>query len=814
MPRLSISEPRSSNVYIVSIQKYFCAPLVLHLQITVVFCAIMTRLLIFMLNCTSIKLLCTAFVLMLVAQTQAAPQLDIPTVTEPVTIDGKLDEPAWQKASQVSLNYVTRPFENTKPPVDTVVKFFENGTELVVAFIAKDDNPENIRAFLRDRDRTSGEDLVGVKIDTYNDGRLAYQYFVNPLGVQTDAIENEMTGNESKSWNGIWESAGQITDEGFVVEIRIPLRLMNFLEENEDKTWGVEFVRFYPRVDNYRISQVPFDRDNACGLCQMGDISGFKDAKQGEKITIVPTAVAGASRSRDVLETRDWEYERTQEIGVDVNWGITPELTFSGTLNPDFSQVEADEAQLNINNSFNLFFSEQRPFFVENADYFSSIENLVYTRNINSPDYGAKLTGRVQNHSVGVFVANDISTSFIIPGNRGSSVATLEEKSVNFAGRYRFDYSDDFSVGVVSTLRSSDSYQNLVNAIDTRYRLSEQDTLRVQVVHTSTDYPEDLFLDFCDNDCSQDSDLNEAALRTRTDDTIKGLLYRINYERENENYFLRARRIVIDADYRADLGFQNNADRQRYVFGAGYRWYNEESWWNRVQVSGDWDITHNDNGELIEKELEAQVGVRADLQSYFEFGYETRDRVGLRLDGSSLAIDGNTTLFTESAFKLYGEMQPNAFIEFYSFLRMGDRIDLVNNRLGEQVFAENGFDLNIGINTSVSLDYTYSELDSADQSLFVANLIDTRITYQLDPRQFLRLIIAYSDIDRNPNNYVVEVEEKSRNLGFQLLYSYKVNPLTKFFVGYSQSAFENEDLNKLVADNQSLFMKFSYAWLP
>jgi hypothetical protein len=297
----------------------------------------------------------------------ASEKLFIPAVTDEVIIDGKLDEQAWQKASTVSLNYVTRPFENATPPVDTEVRFFENGTELVVAFIAKDDNPENIRAFLRDRDRSSGEDLVGIKVDTYNDGRLAYQFFVNPLGVQTDSIENEMTGNESKSWNGIWESAGQITDTGFIVEIRIPLRLMNFLEIERGMTWGIEFVRFYPRVDNYRISHVPFDRDNACGLCQMGDISGFKDAKQGEKITIVPTAVAGVTRSRAPFETRDWDYERTQEIGVDVNWGITPELTFSGTLNPDFSQVEADEAQLNINNTFNLFFTEQRPFFVENV---------------------------------------------------------------------------------------------------------------------------------------------------------------------------------------------------------------------------------------------------------------------------------------------------------------------------------------------------------------------------------------------------------------------------------------------------------------
>lgn len=744
----------------------------------------------------------------------ASDLLNIPNVSQAVEIDGNIDEDAWQLAAEVPLVYVTRPFENATPPVKTTVKFFENGTELLIAFTAYDDNPDNIRAFLRDRDRSSGEDLVGVKIDTYNDGRLAYQFFVNPLGVQTDSIENQMTGDESKSWNGIWESAGRLTDFGYVVEIRIPLRLMNFLESDAKKTWGIEFVRFYPRIDNYRISHVPFDRDNACNLCQMGDIEGFDNAQQGQNLAIVPTAVAGITKTRDPLLTSDWDKENTQEVGLDVNWGVTPELTFSGTLNPDFSQVEADEAQLNINNNFNLFFDEQRPFFVENADYFSSLQNLVYTRNINSPDYGAKLTGRVQKHSLGVFVANDISTSFIVPGNRGSSVASLDEKSVNFAGRYRYDYSDEFSVGLVSTVRSSDSYQNIVNGVDSRYRITEQDTLRVQVVHSATDYPDALFKSFCDNGCEQASDLSESALRTKTEGTLSGNSYRIYYDRDNEDYYLRARREVDEADYRADLGFNNNVDRKKYVFGGGYRWYNEQSWWNRLEVNGDWDITHNDNGELIERELEGEINLRADLQSYFEFGYETRIQVGLRQNPANLSIDGNTTQFEESSFKAFFEMQPNATLDFSSFVRIGDRIDLTNNRLGKQVYLEQTFDLNLGINTSVSVDYTYSELDSANQSLFVANLIDTRITYQFDPRQFLRLIVAFSDIQRNADNYVVEVDEKSRNLGFQLLYSYKVNPLTKFFLGYSQSAFDNDDINKLVVDNQSLFMKLSYAWLP
>jgi hypothetical protein len=643
---------------------------------------------------------------------------------------------------------------------------------------------------------------------------LAYQFYVNPLGVQTDSIENEMTGNESDSWNGIWESAGQLTDTGFVVEMKIPLRLMNFEESDALKNWGIEFVRFYPRSDSYRLSHVPFDRNNACNLCQMGEASGFKQAQQAQNLVVVPTLVVGSGRSRDPQESLDWEYENNQEVGFDVNWGITPELTLSGTINPDFSQVESDVAQLNINNTFALFFDERRPFFVENEDYFSSNQNLIYTRNINAPDYGAKITGRVDQHSIGFFVANDQSTRFLIPGNLGSTVALIEEESINLASRYRFDYSDDVSVGLISTLRSSDSYENLVLGADTRVRISEQDTVRAQVVSSQTEYPEFLQSDFCDNDCVESEDFSEAALRTANSDNFSGKSYIVRYDREADNYTINARHSASDSDFRADLGFLSTVDRKQSVVGGSYYWRNTNSWWNEIRLNGDWDITHNDNNELIEKELEGYASIQGDYQTLVRAGWRTRDRVGLRENESTLAIDDNTQLFEETSVSLYVQTRPNPVVNYDFFTRVGDRIDFANNRLGEQVFIENKLKLNIGTHVRIELAHTRSDLDADNSDLFLANLFDLRATYQFDTRQFIRLIAIYSDVKRNQSNYSFDVDKRSKDLGLQLLYSYKINPLTKFFIGYSQNAFDDDDVNKLRVNNQSVFMKFSYAWLP
>lgn len=747
---------------------------------------------------------------------QAATQVtsdQVPMLTGEIAVDGKLDEPLWQQAKSLTLDIVTRPFENTKSPVNTTVYIFEDGQTLYVGFIAQDPDIDAISAFYRDRDRVWDDDLVGIKLDPFYNQRLAYQFFVNPLGVQLDAIENEMTGSESDSWNAIWESAGQITDDGYVVEMAIPLRTMNFLENDGPKKWGAEFVRFYPRKDRLRISNLPWDRNNSCFLCQMGILEGFDDATQGQNIAWVPTLVVGAGRERDPFSTNDWTNFDNQEVGLDVKWGITPEVSLQATLNPDFSQVEADVAQVSINNTFALFFAEQRPFFVENADYFSTDQNLVYTRNISSPDFGAKITGQVGQHTFGVFAANDVSAQFIIPGNIGSSIAQFEEDTINSALRYRYDVNPDLSLGWISTLRESDSYHNYVNGVDVRYRVTDQDTIEAQFVRSETQYPDDLFRDFCDADCNEDDDFNEASLRTNQGEAFTGTSWRVDYRHEERDWSTRFTHFAIDEGFRADLGFENSADLNKSIVGGNYDWWNENSWWNRIRVRGDWDITHNDDGEILERELEGYVSIRGIMQSFVEIGFRERDRVGQRLNSGLLSVEGNTDLFFEESYSVFMETRPNPYIYLRNFVRKGDQVDFANNRLGDQLFVESVVDLNIGRHTQLRMRHTYSNLDVNDDILFIARLSDVRLTYQFDPRQFVRAIVTYRNVHRNQSNFTFDVDEYSRSFGLQLLYSYKLNPETRFFVGVSSAGIDEPELGELEETQQSVFMKFSYAFL-
>ncbi|MDH3588721.1 MAG: carbohydrate binding family 9 domain-containing protein, partial [Gammaproteobacteria bacterium] len=294
---------------------------------------------------------------------------EIPRIGADIQVDGVIDESDWAGALTMELDVETRPGENIKPPVRTEVFLGENGSELLVAFRAHDPQPGQIRAYLRDRDSAWSDDMVGIVIDTFNDERFAFEFFTNPFGAQMDLTNDDVNQNEDDSWDAIWNSAGRITKQGFEVEMAIPLQQLRFPRSEGRQTWGIDVLRFYPRSQRHRISNNKQDRGRDCYLCQLEKIRGFACAEPGRNLVIAPTLTINQSDTRsdvtDPLVSGDADFEP----GVDVRWGITPDLTLSATLNPDFSQVEADVAQLSVNEQFELFFPEKRPFFLEGADF-------------------------------------------------------------------------------------------------------------------------------------------------------------------------------------------------------------------------------------------------------------------------------------------------------------------------------------------------------------------------------------------------------------------------------------------------------------
>ena len=348
----------------------------------------------------------------------------IPRLQDGISIDGKLDDAAWNDALVQEIAYENQPGDNIAAPVKTRVRIGYTADALYVAFHATDPDPSQIRAHLRDRDSAFNDDWVGVFLDTFNDNRRGYELIVNPYGVQADLIRDETNTNnqEDASWDGLWQSAGQLTADGYDVEIRIPFSTLRFPRGGGDQKWGISLYRNFPRDKRHQLASHKVPRDSNCFQCEWGKYEGFAGAQQGRNIEVVPTLTVGKPQYRDAANTAWRSGDTSIEPGVDVSWAPSPAMTLNATLNPDFSQVETDQLQLDINNSFALFYQEKRPFFLEGADYFNTQFDVLYTRQIADPDYGLRVTGRTGSGAYGAIVARDASTLVLVGEASGGLV--------------------------------------------------------------------------------------------------------------------------------------------------------------------------------------------------------------------------------------------------------------------------------------------------------------------------------------------------------------------------------------------------------
>ncbi len=713
-----------------------------------------------------------------------AKTYQVPLIDQEVNIDGVLDESIYQNALKIELNYEVDPGYNINPGVKTTAYIIDRGNSIVFAFKASDPNPEKIRAFLRDRDSAYQDDFVGVMLDTYNDERRALEFFVNPLGVQMDLIRDETGGggNEDDSWDAIWDSAGKITAEGYVVEMEIPYNELQMPSAAGEKTWGMSLFRSYPRSVRKQIQNDKLDRDVSCFLCQLSKYTGFANAKRGMDLEITPSVTVIANQLRPSVSSDYSSVDYNVEPSLDINWGINSNLTLNATLNPDFSQVESDSAQLDVNQTFALFFPERRPFFLENSDYFNTHMNLIHTRNVANPDYGVRLVGKSDKNAYGFFFTDDTLTNILLPGVFGSNLASLNQSSINLVGRYRRDFGNSSTVGGLVTRRSAGNYDNTVTSIDGTYRITDKNSVQFQYANSSTQNSQELMNDF---------DLEQKT---------SGDAYSLRYVHSDENWFYHLRHVDYSDDFRADLGFISQVGYRKSLIGSQYTWRpKKSSWWNRFSIYSDWDITHDQQGRLIEKELEASINLNANKQSYF--GISGYTRVAL----------WNDVMYDEDRVGMDFAFQPKSGLTLGGGVSIGDAIDFSNDKIALRTGAYVFSNINLGQHLSMNLNHTFRKYARDRGNVFIANQSDLRFSYQFNIRQRLRLSIINTNVNRDTSLYSPSVDSHTRRLSNQLIYSYKVNPKTLLFLGYSDSGREAQDFD-LTTTNRTFFMKFSYAW--
>jgi len=719
------------------------------------------------------------------------PTFPVTGAQTPIHVDGVLDEPSWDGATVIPLKYEYRPGDNIPAVVATDVMITFDHNYLYVAFRAEDPEPEKIRAHLMDRDQIDTfiqDDHVVVMIDTFNDERRGFQFRVNPLGVQADAIFSETDGIEDFSWDLIWDSAGRITDFGYVIEIGISLKQLRFPRTEDVQTWGFDLARSYPRNVRHRFAAVPKDRDSTCALCQVAKITGFSGLEPGRNVEIDPTLTATRTDAIDESGGSDLEKGDTDvELGVTGSWGITPNITLSATVNPDFSQVEADVAQLEVNERFALFYPERRPFFLEGIDLFSTPIQAVFTRTVVDPAWGLKLTGKEGRHNLGLFVTSDEVNQILIPSNQGTGFATLEGKAESAVVRYRFDVGAASTLGALFTDRQGDDYHNRVAGVDGFFRFSPSTTLRFQALASDTRYPDAI-----------------AEANGQEKGSFSGYAAEARFQHATRNWFAQLNVESYDPGFRADVGFIPRVDT-RLVTAIGQRtfWGEAEDWYTAINIGAIASRTENHDGELTDEFY----------QIFANAGGPWQSNIGVNITRAG-ELFGGVYYDNLDQFGANFELQPSGSVLLAFNVQVGDAIDYVNNQRAEILQANPMVELKLGRRVNITLDHSLRQLDVEGGRLFRANLSQLRLVYHFNVRTLIRGTFQYYNNTSDPSLYTGphRPESEEETLYSEFLFSYKLNPQTVVFVGTSENQLGLPE-RPMGATDRTYFIKLGYAWL-
>jgi hypothetical protein len=711
-------------------------------------------------------------------------RFEVSRKTGPIDVDGVLDEAAWEDALVIPLGYEWFPGDNVPAPVETDCLVTYDDEHLYVAFRALDPDPSAIRAHLMDRDNVRlfvQNDHVGFNVDPFNDERRAFQFRINPLGVQVDAVFSEIDQLEDFSWDTIWASRGRITASGYVVEVAVPLDQLRFPNTDDVQTWGFEAFRNWPRSARHRLASKFTDRDKDCTLCQENKISGFQGIEPGLNLEIDPTLTTRRTDTRSDFPDGDLESgDEEIEAGGFMRWGVTPNISLSGTVNPDFSQVEADVAQLDENTRFALFFPEKRPFFLEGADFYTTPLQAVFTRTVADPKWGTKLTGKQGANAFGVFVAEDRVNNLLIPSNQGSGRAFLQDDVTSGVVRYRRDVGQGSTLGVLYTGRDSEGYSNAVGGIDGLWRFNTSNAVRFQYLSTDTEYPD--ALGFADDDISGDG-------------------WHLQYDHLTRNWVVNVLHTDLDEDFRADYGFIPRVDVKTSEAQVLRRvWSDGDDWYDQLIFGARGTYVSDQSGLKTDQSLRVFADYVGPRQTVVELGAVQGDE---RFRGTLYSVD-----------RVFGafQMKPSGDLGFLVEVEAGDAIDFNNDRQGEVFQVHPQFELRVGRNFNIRLDHVRQTLDVDAGELFTADLSQMIAVYQFNVRAFVRAIVQYQQVDRNGDLYGFPVDEETEDLFTQLLFSYELNPQTVLFVGYTDNRFGFDQVDLTQVD-RTFFVKLGYAFL-
>lgn len=718
------------------------------------------------------------------------PKLETTKAVGAIKIDGKLDDTAWRTAARAA-NFVERdPGDNIEPPVKTEALVTYDKDNLYVGFVCYDD-PSKIRATMSQRDQYGDDDEVAFLLDTYGEAAWAYEFQVNPYGIQKDLLWTKTHG-EDKGFDLVWESAAHVNDSGYTVEMAIPFASLRF-PSGEVQTWRVDFMRGHPR-DSYRqYSWSPNTHDEQCWPCQWGTMNGITGVRPGRGLEILPSFVsteAGQLAGVRELSTSQMNPDTTFENGdilgqvsLGAKYSVTSDVTLEGTYNPDFSQIEADAAQVDVNSTISLFYPEKRPFFQEGSDLFITLFNSFYTRMVNDPDLAAKATARWSKFSVAYTMARDENSPYSIPIEEQGWTPLVGRSTVNVV-RGLGNVGNGSTLGFLLSHRAYEhDGSGSILAGDAEVRLSRAYSIVGQGVISHTKEPligNPRF--YSDNGIPQDRLFDNGKYTVGLDgEEYWGTAFITEFRRRSRYWNFTLDYNQLTPTYRTQVGYDPWTDQRNFFAFTTYNFRPSSGLFERISpqlgIDRRWSFGAGES-DVVRKWAHAQVNVDANLR-----WAQTNTGVGL--------TTGSERWFGTEYKDLWGVnfnwfSQPFDKLGYNFFVRFGKGPAVYADAVGREMNISAGLQLKPIDRLIIEPSYNYSKSAhvATDDELYKEVIWRARLRYQVNQRLSLRLVVQYDDYDVNvavgaPTYYHIS----GRTWEFDPLLTYRINSFSMFYFG-------------------------------
>jgi hypothetical protein len=682
-------------------------------------------------------------------------------------IDGKLENPLWEKGIIIDKFTQYEPVEGSEPTEKTVAYIGYDSKNLYIAVRAFDSDPKAIRACLTNRDNVFGDDVITVYLDTFNDKKRAFVFQVNPCGVQQDGIytENRRRGRGrggggffgfDRNFDTFFTTEANIDDEGYTVEMAIPFKSLRF-PNTPNQVWGLQIMRNIQRK-NEEIYWRPRSRDVNGFLIQAGTLEVQGQIEKGKNFEVMPV-LTGLKAMGSKVDT---------DPGINLKYGITSDLTADVTINPDFSQIEADMPQIDVNQRYELYYPEKRPFFLEGKDFFDTPFELVYTRNIVNPLWGTKLTGKVGKLTMGFMSAYDETPTEI------DNIWEDEPDLTGYRGlvnvfRLKQDLYSESHIGFILTDKEmGSSWKNLTNnynrvaGFDGHFKFGNYYQASFQIVGSQT------------------------KKKKKKTGFVPAMSF--NFSRRARHLTFSLEYNQIPEDFSAALGFFRRKDIRSFRSRVGYAFLPMNDYIVDIRPSLEYRRVYDFNDTLTDEEVQLGFFLTGWRNSFIYGGYTVEMERYEDID------------FHKKSFRARLNSDPFSWVSGGINFSIGDSIYYEENPyLGYKTSI--GFNLTLKPLTNLRALYEFRNDNFYEKKggprVYTVTIISQRISYQISRHLSIRLITDYNDY--------------YKDIYTSLLFSYELRPGTVFYFGIDDNQ-EQDDTGIYKVQGRFVFVKFSYWW--